>query len=337
MMAKIAIFELEEWEESYLNEKLSGHELFFTADRLTEKSLSQIKDTEILSTFIYSKLSQEILSKLHNLKLIATRSTGFDHIDTKYCDEHGITVCNVPTYGVNTVAEHTFSLILALSRKLIDSVNRTRRGDFGLEGLRGSELAGKTLGIVGLGHIGSRVAELACAFKMKVIATVRHPDPQLTERFGITFCDLPTLLAQADIVSLHVPATPETTHLINKDNITSMKKGSYLINTARGAIVETEAILWALEQGILAGAGLDVLEEECVLKEERQLITKEFLESCNLKTQLLNHVLLTKDNVVITPHNAFNSQEALTEILKTTITNITAWIDGKTVNRVKLR
>jgi len=330
----ITFFELENWEKPYIKNALSGYVLTFYDEALTRNSLLLVKNTEILSTFIYSQLSKDILSQLPNLKLITTRSTGFDHIDIDYCQQRGITVCNVPTYGVDTVAEHTFALILVLSRKVIPSVARTKSGDFGLEGLRGSELANKTLGVVGFGHIATRVAQIAKCFKMKIIAYTRHPEREQAEKIGITFVDLPTLLATADIVSLHVPLTPETHHLINKENIKLMKKGSFFINTARGAIVETEAILWALEQGILAGAGLDVLEEECALKEERELLSKDFLKTCDLKTQLLNHVLLTKENVIITPHNAFNSAEALQEILETTVSNITSFVAEKPINQV---
>ncbi len=330
----ITFFELEEWEKPFLKNAFPEHKLSFYDEPIAQKSLPLMRGTEILSTFIYSCLSKDILSQLLKLKLIATRSTGFDHIDIDYCKQRGITVCNVPTYGVDTVAEHTFALIFALSRKIVPSVERTRRGDFGLDGLRGSELANKTLGIIGLGHIGTRVAEIGKCLKMKVIVYSQHPKQEYAEKIGITFVDFPTLLTNADIVSLHVPLTTQTRHLINKDNIKLMKKGSFLINTARGAVVETEAIISALEQGILAGAGLDVLEEECALKEERELLTKEFLKRCDLKTQLLNHVLLTKDNVIITPHNAFNSNEALQEILETTILNIAAFVVGKPINQM---
>ncbi|MBI3379458.1 hydroxyacid dehydrogenase [Candidatus Gottesmanbacteria bacterium] len=333
---KTVFFEVEPWEKPILSSALSSHTLVFHDDALTSEVGNDIVYTEILSAFIYSKLNQKVLSQLTNLKLIATRSTGFDHIDLEYCKNRGITVCNVPTYGVNTIAEHTIALILALSRKLIPSIERTRRGNFTLDGLRGADLAGKTLGIVGLGHIGMRVMELAKAFKMNILVTTGHPDPNKAKTLGITFVDLSTLLAKSDIVSLHVPLNTQTTYLINKTNITSMKKGSLLINTARGAIVETEAIVWALEQGILAGAGIDVLEEECVLKEERELLTKEFLKTCDLKTQLLNHVLLTKENVIITPHNAFNSNEALQEILTVTIGNIISYISGTPTNTISL-
>lgn len=330
---KIAFFETEEWEKKYLEKALADYQLVFNNKPLTGETASDVIDCDVLSTFIYSSLKGDVLAHFPNLKLIATRSTGYDHIDLDYCKKNSVTVCNVPTYGVNTIAEHTFALILALTRKLIPSIDRTRRGNFVLDGLRGSELAGKTLGVIGFGHIGKRVAELATAFQMNAIVYTRHPDVSYPNSH-VRFVDLPTILRESDIVSLHVPLTAETKHLLNKDNIRLMKKGSVLINTARGAIVETEAILWALEQGILSGVGLDVLEEECALKEERALLTREFLATCDLKTQLLNHVLLTKENVIITPHNAFNSEEALQEILSTTVKNIEAWQAGKPQNTV---
>jgi D-lactate dehydrogenase len=330
----IAFFETENWEQTLFATALHEDAFTFFPASLNGDTVGEVAHADIVSTFIYSKLDAEVLSRLTSLKLIATRSAGFDHIDISYCKAHGITVCNVPAYGVNTIAEHTFALMLALSRKLIPSIERTRRGDFHLEGLRGFALAGKTLGVVGLGRIGTRVAELARAFGMKVLVSTRHQDPTKAETLGITFVDLPTILQSSDIVSLHVPLTPETRHLINTKNIQLMKKGIYLINTARGGVVETEAILWALEQGIIAGAALDVLEEECAFKEERELLTGAFLKTCDLKTQLLNHVLLTKENVIITPHNAFNSDDALREIVRTTINNIVAYTKGTPENVV---
>lgn len=331
----IACFETEDWEKDLLSQKYAEHDIRFFGGHATADSVGEVADAEILSTFIYSKIDSQVLDRMPSLKLIVTRSTGYDHIDLSECKKRGITVCNVPAYGVNTIAEHTFALILALSRKLIPSSEQTKRGNFSLDGLKGFELAGKTIGIVGFGHIGDRVAELARAFRMNVLVSTRHPDTKEAERIGITFVPLGELLSKSDIVSLHVPATPETKHLINKTNIGSFKKGSFLINTARGSVVETEAILIGLDQGILAGAGLDVLEEECALKEERQLLTEEFRETCDLKTQVFNRMLLLRDNVIITPHNAFNSTEALREIALITVGNIDAWIDGKPVNVVQ--
>ncbi|MBI3379692.1 hydroxyacid dehydrogenase [Candidatus Gottesmanbacteria bacterium] len=334
-MDKIVFFELEKWEEEYIRKVFpTNNNFIYRSDNLTENNIAEVSDTNILSTFIYSTLNQQLLSKLPKLRFIATRSTGFDHIDISYCKKNNVTVSNVPTYGIETIAEHTFALILAFSRKIIPSIEQTKRGDFSLDRLRGFELAGKTLGIIGFGHIGKRVVQLAKTFQMKIIVHTQHPDENIAQQWGIQFIDLTTLLQTSDIVSIHAPLTSTTKHLLNKTNILNMKKGAFLINTARGAIVETEAIVLALEKGILSGVGLDVLEEECIMKEERELLTKEFLQTCDLKTQLLNHVLLTKENVFITPHNAFNSHEALKQILDVTIENIKGFLDGKPQNIV---
>lgn len=316
----ISFYETETWEQQFFEQHLNGHTLHFSEHPLTRETLHS--DTEVLSPFIYSQITQEIIDQLPNLKMVATRSTGTDHIDNQYCNQKQIIVKNVPSYGVDTLAEHTFALILALTRNILHSVERTRKGSFSLEHLRGGQLAGKTIGLIGFGAIAIRVAELAKAFKMNIVVTTRTHKAEYEQSLGIRYVELNTLLQESDVVSFHVPATPETHHLINTENIRLMKHGSYLINTARGAVVETEAIVRALEEGIIAGAGLDVLEEEKALKEERQLLTKEYHVTADLKTQLLNHVLLNRDDVIITPHNAFNSQEALQEILDLTIKNI---------------
>lgn len=319
---KIAVFEIEAWEKHYLEKKLVGHEVEFHMKPLTDEYIDDLQDVEVLSVFIDSHLTNALLGKLPKLKLITTRSTGYDHIDLGYCSEKNIVVCNVPEYGTHTVAEHTFALILALSRKLIPSVERARRGDFTLDGLTGFDLYNKTLGIVGLGNIGTSVAKIGKGFGMDVLAYARHPDVELAKQIGFMYVDLDHLLSVSDVVSLHLPLTNQTKHLINKENIHKLKKKSLLINTARGGLIETEAILVGLQEGILAGAGIDVLEEEVNIKEERQLISEKFLLENDIKTQLLNHVLLTRDEVIVTPHNAFNSEEALHRILDVTTENI---------------
>lgn len=331
---KIAFFEMEKWEEDFFSEKFNGHELYFDTNPISFEALEKVKDYEIISGMIYSEFPKEIIEKLSSLQMISTRSTGFDHIDLKICKEKNILVSNVPDYGSVTVAEHTFALILALSRKIVPSVERTRRGDFNLEGLRGFDLNGKTLGVVGLGSIGKSVVRIAKGFGLNILVYTRNPDQSLANELGVDFVDLDELLGRSDIVSLHVPYSESTHHLINKENIQKFKKGSLLINTARGGVVETEAILIGLENSLLKGAGLDVLEEECMVKEENQLLTKKFLEECDIKTQLLNHVLLTKENVVITPHNAFNSTEALQRIVDVTAENISGFIDKSPKNVV---
>lgn len=332
-MGKIVFFEMEDWEKAHIEKSLPSAPIVIRSDKLNEHTVDEVADATIVSVFIYSQLDKTLLSKMPNLKLITTRSTGYDHIDMNYCKEKGIVVTNVPTYGAHTVAEHTFALILALTRKIIPSVERTRRGDFTLTGLSGMDLFGKTLGVVGSGNIGKRVIAIAQCFGMQVVVHARHEDPELVES-GVKFVSLDELLAQSDIVTLHVPSSGDTKHMINMENIGKFKKGSMLINTSRGAIVETQAILQGLEQGTFAGVGLDVLEEECELREERELMTSEFLAKCDLKTQLLNHVLLTRSDVIMTPHNAFNSQEALQQILETTAQNIKAFIAGAPQNTV---
>lgn len=329
----INFFEIEEWEKEYLQKSLPGNSILFSEAPLT-KETQGIDTIEILSVFIYSAVNRELLEKMPQLKLIVTRSTGFDHIDTDYCRQKGIMVANIPEYGSQTVAEHTFALLLALSRKIIPSVERTRRSDFSLEDIRGFDLYKKTIGVVGAGNIGQAVIKIANGFGMDVIVYSRTRKLELAQRLGFMYVDYDFLLSASDVITYHVPLTDETKHILNIQNLKKVKKGSIVLNTARGGIIETEALLQGLDEGIIAGAGIDVLEEECMVKEERQLLTKEFLKECDLKTQLLNHVLLTRENVLVTPHNAFNSHEALQRILEVTVENIVAFLKQKPQNVV---
>lgn len=331
---KIAFFETEDWQKKYLEEKLVGVELSFFAEPLSLANLNLVENCQIISPFIYSQIGKDFFQQLPDLRLIATRSTGFDHIDLAGAKENKVIVCNVPFYGENTVAEHTFALILALSRKMPESAERARKGDFSLDGLRGFDLKSKTLGIIGMGHIGLHVARIAKGFEMNVLAYDLKEDKKLAKKNSFGYASLENLLSKSDIITLHAPYSKTTHHLINSKNISLIKKGSYLVNTARGALVETQSLLKALADGTLAGAGLDVLEEECFIKEEAQLLSKEFPKTCDLKTALQNHILLRQKNVIVTPHNAFNSQEALVRILDTTVSNIQSFIKNKPINKV---
>ena len=330
-MDKIVFFEIEKWEEEYIKNSLLGFNLVFSEEKLTRENAANFADAKIISTFIYSTINKELLDTLPALKFITTRSMGIDHIEVESCKKKGIVVSNVPTYGSHTVAEHTFALILAISRKIIPSVQQARRGDFSSVGLEGFDLYGKTLGVVGTGNIGKNVAEVALSFGMKVLAFSRSQDQELIAK-GIKYVTFDELLAQSDIVTLHLPHNKETEHIINMQNIEKFKKGAVLINTARGALIETQAILEGLEKKILLAAGLDVLEEEAELKEERELLSTEYLGKIDIKTELINHVLLVRDDVVITPHNAFNSREALIQIIDTTIANIKSFEAGTPQN-----
>lgn len=331
---KIAFLEIEPWEKDYIRSQLPDFDTVFFKEKLRPSVVKKISDADILSPFIYSIIDSKAVSVFRRLKFIATRSTGFDHIDLEACRQKNIVVANVPTYGENTVAEHTFALILALSRKICHSWERTRRGDFSLEGLRGFDLKGKTLGVVGVGNIGRHVIKIAKGFGMNVLACDMKEDVKLAKELGFQYVQLNVLLKNSDIVTLHVPYTKGTHHLINLKNLRFFKKGCYLVNTSRGGVCDTEALLRGLQGGIFAGLGLDVLEEECFLKEERELLSPSFQKACDLKKVLANHILLRQPNVIVTPHNAFNSKEALTRILDTTIENIRAFAAGKPINRV---
>lgn len=334
-MAKIAFFDAEKQEEDFFRQNLGDHELFFVDQPLEvgREYNPEVFNAEIISIFTYSKANKEILDKFPSLKLVTTRSTGFDQIDLEYSKSRGVIVSNVPTYGMHSVAEHTFALILALSQKIVPSIERTRRGDFSLNGLRGFELYGKTLGIVGTGNIGKVVAEIALGLGMKVVAYNRHEDEDLKNK-GVEFKDLDSVLSTSDIITLHLPYNKDTHHIINTGNINKFKKGVIFINNARGGLVETQAILEALNQGIFSAAGLDVLEEESGIREESELITSKYTENRDLKTGILNHILLDRDDVLITPHNAFDSNEAVAQILQTTADNIKSFINGNPQNLV---
>lgn len=333
---RIAFFELEEWEKNYIRKNLKGFDIKFFSEPLTTENVFKIKSVEYLGIFIYSKISREILDKLPKLKMIATFSTGFDHIDLDECQKRSVTVCNVPFYGENTVAEHTFALILALSRKLYDSIRRTRKGNFNYDGLRGFDLKGKTIGLVGTGHISAHVARIAYGFEMNILGYDISQNPELVQKYGMKYTSLNTLLKESDVVSLHLPLNDKTVHTINKDTIKLMKPTSLIINTARGGLIDTDALVQALQSKKIAGAGLDVLEEESVIKEERQILFAQFNKTYNMQTLLENHILMQLENVIMTPHNAFNSEEAVHRIIDTSLDNITKFL-GKAPQNVVLK
>ncbi len=331
---KIHYFSGEAWEEAYVREKLPGADITFHEGSLAAFPELSDPEADTLCTFIESKIGAAEMDRFPALKLIATRSTGFDHIELGAAKERGITVANVPFYGENTVAEFTFALLLALSRRIIDADERVREGTFSPTGLRGFDIAGKTIGVVGTGHIGVHVIRMAQGFGMKVVAFDAYPNEDLSHTLGFTYATLPELLAQSDIITLHVPYNEHTHHLINRENIMNAKKGAYLINTARGAVVETDALVEALKSGTLAGAALDVLEEEGDLADEAALLTAEHPNADALKITLENHYLINHPRVIVTPHTAFNTTEAVERILNTTIDNIKHFAEGAPTNVV---
>ena len=331
---KIIAFEVEDWERLAFESLQGEHLIEFVADPLTLECAGTYADAEVVCPFIYSDLSAHVLKHFDRLKLIATRSTGFDHIDLGYCKEKGITVCNVPVYGDNTVAEHVFALLLAISHKMIAAVDRTRRGDFSLKGLQGFDLCGKTLGVIGVGSIGRCVIEIAKGFRMKVLASDVRPDEETASRLGFRYVEMDKLLASSDIITLHVPSNEHTHNLISYDEFARMKEGVVLINTARGDVVDIKALAKAIGEGKVAAAGLDVLPEEGGIREEAELLRSVYDRKYDLETMLLNHILLRLRNVIITPHSAFNTREAVERILSTTVDNIASFSRGEPENVV---
>lgn len=322
----LAFFEAQDYEQAYLRRALPTHRLTFVSGRLTPGTASAAKAADVISVFIYSKVDATVLKTLPKLKLITTRSTGFDHVDIAASRQRGITVCNVPFYGENTVAEHAFALLLALARRLPQAWRKTEKNDFSIAGLKGFDLAGRTLGVIGGGHIGIQAAKVGNGFGMRVLVFDPHPKPALAKKFRFRYVTLDQLLRQSDVLSLHAPYNRQTHHLINKKNIARIKKGAVLINTARGGIVETAALTLALGRN-LSAAGLDVVEHEELLQ-KKSLTASEQTKVRPIKK------LLAKDNVLFTPHIAFYTQEALERILATTVESIDAFSKHKLKNTV---
>ncbi len=329
---RIVVLEANEETRTYLQERMPG-DVRFVALPIQDSPPEAYADAEFLSVFVHSLVTREALDRMPDLRLIATRSTGYDHIDLAACAERGIAVCYVPRYGENTVAEHTFGLILSLSRKIHKAYQRTVAGDFSLEGLEGFDIKGNTLGVVGAGSIGLHVVRIAKGFGMNVIAYDVQPNTLIAEVLDFEYVPLEYLLGHADIITLHAPYLPATHHLINDDTIKLIKRGALLINTARGGLVDTDALITALDEGILAGAGLDVVEgEELIEEEERLLRSPEAGDK--LRMIIRQHILLRRPDVVITPHMAFYSREAEERILETTVENINAYREGRPRNVV---
>ncbi len=267
------------------------------------------KDAEIVSCFIYSAFSKNVLASLPKLKLLCTRSVGFNHIDLDACNKQGITVCHVPDYGSHVIAEHVFALLLGTLRHIGEADARTEQGEFDYHGLRGISLRGKTIGIIGTGKIGRRVAEIAHGFGMGILAVDTCRVLPLEEKYSVHYVELPELLSRSDIITLHVPALPETLHMIDVAAIALMKSGVILVNTARGELIDSVALLNGLESGRIRYALLDVLEHE-----------RNFSE---------NKALIGHPNVVSTPHIAFYAEESMRNMYDDTFRSILEWQAGK--------
>ncbi len=322
-------------EEAMVAKALPDHEVIVT-DTLEAVDPGVASRIDVISVFVDTALDSEVLARFPKVRWICTRSTGYDHIDLVVARERGIGVAHVPRYGSQTVAEYAFALLLALSRNTFAAYSDMQKRSVvrSLEPYEGFDLYGKTLGVIGTGAIGKKVCEIAKGFRMRVLAFDQYPDPALLASDDVTYCELPLLLQESDVVTLHVPLLPETEHLIDAPKLALMKKTAYLINTARGEIVDTRALAQALHEGRIAGAGLDVLEGERHLKDEIELLGSG-REDLTLWQQLVaSHALVEMPNVIVTPHIAFNTREAKREITEVTIENLRGFAKGEVRNSV---
>ncbi len=344
---KIFFAETEASDERFFRSALPEFELRFDSDLALAEP-----ETEIVSIYLKSKIDEAFLDAHPKLELITVRASGYDHLDLPGCARRGITVCNLHGASANTVAEHTFALMLAVSRRLMEVREANKQPRFFYEKWRGFDLRGKTLGVVGTGRIGLCVVRLGLAFGMRVLGCDPHNHSRMAEIMGLKYVSLDELLAESQVITLHTPLTPETHHLFNREAFAKCQEGSVLINTARGAVVDTDALVEALDSGRIAGAGLDVLEEESVMQKEAGKIIADHivmrLHSApqeemrmrdpnwikQIESMFRNQRLLARPNVVFTPHVAFNSVEAVEEMNEATVSNIRAFLAGRPENVV---
>ena len=307
-MSNIVFLEVESDDSENVQSKYDG--CLVVPEKLQDDGiLEKCKDTEILSTFIYSQVKKKELDALPNLKLIAARSVGYDHIDMKECKKRGITVCNVPDYGSHVIAEHVFALLLSALRHIAEADDRVEGGTFDYHGLRGMALRGKTIGIIGTGKIGRRVAQIAHGFGMKIIAKDMYQSAELIDLLNVEYVEQDELFKRSDVITLHVPAIKETKHMINADALSKMKDGIVLVNTARGSLIDSPALVEALKSGKVAHALLDVLEHEQNFKENEELIEH--------------------PNVVSTPHIAFYADDSMRNMYIDCFESIDQFLGGK--------
>lgn len=319
----VAVFSAKQFDRVHLAPlaEEAGHSLRFLEARLTTETAAVVDNEPVVCLFVSDRADADTLRTLadRGVTFLALRSAGFNHVDLVEAERLGMTVARVPAYSPSAVAEHAMGLVLALNRKLHKAYLRVREGNFAIDGLMGFDLAGKTVGIVGTGKIGTRFARIAAGFGCELLGVDPDPGDEAIDA-GVRYVELEELLRQSDVVSLHCPLTPATHHLIDAKAIGSMKPGAMLINTSRGALIDTSAAVQALKSDRLGALGLDVYEEE------GDVFFRD-LSSQVLRDDVLAR-LLTFPNVLVTSHQAFFTREAVEAIARTTVENISAFQRG---------
>lgn len=321
---KVAVFSTKSYDKQFLvaaNADYS-HELLFFEPRLTADTAILASEIPAVCAFVNDQLDEKTLKVLakQETRLIALRAAGYNNVDLQAATKLGLTIVRVPAYSPYAVAEHTIGLILTLNRKIHRAYNRVREGNFSLDGLLGFDLNGQTIGIIGTGKIGVIVAQILKGFGCQLLAYDLHPNPEC-EALGAKYVELPELFHNSDIISLHCPLTPENHHLINAQALEQMKQGVMLINTSRGALLDTQAVISALKSRKVGYLGLDVYERETDLFFED--LSEDVIQDDVFQR------LLTFPNVLITGHQAFFTENALKNIAETTLSNITNFEHGK--------
>lgn len=321
---RVAFFSAKEYEQRFFGPQAEaeGHELVFLEPRLSDATVALARDFPAICAFVNDEMHREVVHALADggARLIALRAAGFNNVDLAACQERDVTVVRVPAYSPHAVAEHAVALLLTLNRKIHRAFNRVREGNFSLNGLLGFDLRERTVGVVGTGRIGCAFAEIMLGFGCRVLAFDVQPRPELQER-GVQYVEQPELFAESEIISLHCPLMEQTHHLINAETLGQMQDDVFLINTSRGALIDTPAVVAALKSGRLGGLALDVYEEEDKLffqDRSSEVIADDVFAR-----------LLTFPNVLITGHQGFFTREALENIAGTTISNISDFAAGR--------
>ncbi len=322
---RIAFFDVHGFEREHFERanRERGHELVYLEPRLTQATAALARGAPAVCCFVNDELTAATLAEIARggTRLVALRSAGYNHVDVEAAEREGLTIARVPEYSPYAVAEHTVALVLALDRKIHRAHARVREGNFSLDGLVGFDLHGKTVGIVGTGKIGKVAATIFAGFGCRVLSYDVAPDEDFARARGVAYVSLPELYAESDVVTLHVPLTPATRHMIDDAAFARMKRGVMLVNTSRGALVDTRALIGALKRGHLGSAGLDVYEEE-------EGLFFHDLSDRVLQDDVLAR-LLTFPNVLVTAHQAFLTREALANIADVTLENVTAFEQGR--------
>lgn len=318
---RITFFSTQSYDKAWFEVNNQIHDLHFVDVPLSEETVILAKGSGAVCAFVNDKLNEAVMGALAEMgvKLIAMRCAGYNNVNLQAAKQYGLTVVRVPAYSPHAVAEHTLALILTLNRKTHKAYNRVREGNFSLERLMGFDLYQKTVGVVGTGKIGAVFCRIMLGLGCKVMAYDIHQDEELI-KMGVIYTDLPELLQKSDIISLHCPLNEATHYLINAESLMLMKKGSMLINTGRGGLIDTKAVVKSLKSGHLGYLGLDVYEQE------DKLFFRDFSEFVIQDELILR--LMSFPNVLVTAHQAFFTEEAMTEIAQTTLENVNAFEQG---------